>query len=192
MRLLISYTCEAGKMANRTYLNWTSDTGSVLTSGNQFIFSYELARLIHENREQLGTSHLEFNRALAEVQVLGGGLSPRRVSRNTKRQYMVLHQTCGALRVIRAQQYYSEGLASSEAKGLVRGLLKYPMLESAILVGIAGWQGANDPTGFLLDCRKILEHEFDGIIDTAFSWFDEPETGAFVFALALSQHENAS
>ncbi|MDP9632994.1 UNVERIFIED_ORG: hypothetical protein J2W85_005079 [Ensifer adhaerens] len=105
---------------------------------------------------------------------------------------MVLYQICGAVRVIRAQQYYDVGLVGSEASGLVGALLKFPKLEAAILVGIAVWKGPNDPAGFLLDRRDILAREFDGIIDTAFTWADEPETGPFVFAISCRRRENAS
>ena len=189
MELLINYACKAGKIANRTCLNWTADRQSLVTPGAQFIFSYELANLLHENRAQLGLVRIEFDRELIEVHGLVGGRTATRVSRNTKRQYMVLHQSSGARRVIRARQYYNEGTASSEAKGLVRALSNYPTLEAAILVGVAGWRGANDPARFLMDRRDILTPEFVGIIDTAFTWLDKAETGPFVFALSFCRHQ---
>lgn len=191
LKLLIDYACEAGRIANRTSLSWTAGTEDIGTSGTQFIFSYELARLLHENREPLGLVRIEFDKALAEVRALGGGRPPSRVSRNTRRQYMILHQACGARQIIRAQQYYNEGLVTSEAKGLVSALFNYPKIEAAILVGIAVWRGANDPAQFLLERRDVLAREFVGIIDTAFTWPNEPETGPFVFAISCWRGETA-
>ncbi len=193
-KLLIERLCETGHLAEMTCRNWTGNASGIETMGAEFVFSYELAKHLSDNREPLKIERIGFNLALCEIGAFEKGfLRGRMAGRNTKRRYFVLYHTDGSKSVVRTQRYFDIQIINSEAKGIARALNNYPEIQQAIMLGIADFSNNNSPGIILSDVATQLSGEFSINVETGFTLIPGagPE-GFYVFVIVCQAQRKAT
>jgi hypothetical protein len=151
--------CRAGLAANQTCFEWTSGLNNLGRVGTEFIFHYEIAKYIAEGRDRIGGRVVGFYDSVKETMWPPSIRGPTKVSRNTRRKYLVIGYDNQIITLIQAQRYLNDGILIAECKGLLRAMTRYDRIRSAYIVGICGWT-TNDP----IDVE--LEHAKNRIITT--------------------------
>ncbi len=126
--------------ANGTCLKWSAGKLDLSCTGSEFITQYEVTKYFSELAGGCAGQQLEFDRAAIEAQYPSKDLVGSKVSRNTKRLFLVVR---GAqqdkVTLIRAQRFVAPSYFAAEAKGAARAVLQYGNVRSVILIGVGGW-----------------------------------------------------
>lgn len=130
--------------ANEICRRWSGGLRDLRSEGSEFILHYEVARCLAEMSGDSGAQILDFDQAAVDAQRWWRARLVHKVSRNTRRRYLVVRGAHPArITLLHVQRYALPDYFASETKGAARAMLKYGFVESVIMVGVGGWLSAS-------------------------------------------------